>query len=618
MGFLKLAKDTLVNLVSGLGTARDKASASEYAHIFTDDSQLMLSYRGSWLARKIINIPAADSFRRWRAWQGDKDFIEKMEAEEKRLNVRGKLLEALIKARLFGGAAVYISTGELNPSIPLVVENVKLGGIRMLTVLPRRLLTAKEPVGDPDSPYYGRPEYYELQRASASQPPLLIHASRLAIFQGERLPDDELFVSANGQGWSDSVLVSILAAIRNVDATAGNIASLIFEAKVDVITVPGLMENLTDPAYASRLLERFQLAATAKGINGTLLLDENEVYEQKNASFAQLPEVLMAFLQLVSGASDIPLTRLLGMSPAGMNATGESDLRNYYDRLQAGQEMEITPAIAILDECLMRSATGGRDPAWHYIWNSLWQISDKERADIGKQVAETLRVLKETDLFPPEALANSGANMLVEQSILPGFLEEIEEAGGHIDFEAEAEAAEERARAEIAAANTNRQLGVAANDATPRTLYVRRDVINKQDIRTWAKSQGFETTQDDLHVTIVYSKAAVDWVKLGESYDGDEKGVMRVKPGGPRAIERFGEAVVLLFASNNLSWRHVEAKHAGASWDHEDYQPHVTISWDVPGEVDLTQITPYRGEIVLGPEIFEEIDTDWSSKIKES
>jgi phage-related protein (TIGR01555 family) len=105
---------------------------------------------------------------------------------------------------------------------------------------------------------------------------------------------------------------------------------MVFEAKVDIIKLPNFMASLGDERYKSKILERYTLANMAKGINGMLLLDSEEEYETKSASFAQLPEVLDRFLQIVSGAADIPATRLLGQSPAGMNATGESDLRNYY------------------------------------------------------------------------------------------------------------------------------------------------------------------------------------------------------------------------------------------------------------------------------------------------
>ena len=81
-------------------------------------------------------------------------------------------------------------------------------------------------------------------------------------------------------------------------------------------------------------------------------------------------------------------------------------------------------------------------------------------------------------------------------------------------------------------------------------------------------------------------------------------------------MERFGEARVLLFTNDDLKWRHERIKDAGASWDHSEYQPHITISYD-PDAPDISTIEPYQGPIILGPEIFQEVKDDWQEGIKE-
>ncbi|WP_425516777.1 hypothetical protein [Ensifer adhaerens] len=146
-------------------------------------------------------------------------------------------------------------------------------------------------------------------------------------------------------------------------------------------------------------------------------------------------------------------------------------------------------------------------------------------------------------------------------------------------------------------------------DAAPRTLYVRRDVLNAAEITAWAKGQGFTDIVPDLHVTITYSRTPVDWMKMGENWSDNGKGGLTIPAGGPRLMEGFGangEARVLSFASSTLSWRHEDMKRNGASSDREDYQPHITISYAANGP-DLASVEPFRGKIELGPEIFDEI-----------
>lgn len=150
--------------------------------------------------------------------------------------------------------------------------------------------------------------------------------------------------------------------------------------------------------------------------------------------------------------------------------------------------------------------------------------------------------------------------------------------------------------------------------AAPRSLYVRRDVVNAAEIIKWAKDQGFKTTLQpgDLHVTITYSKTVVDWMKMGQTWTDK----LEIPAGGARLMDQFGEAVVLLFNGSELSWRHEEMKRAGASYSHPEYQPHITISWE-KGDLDLSKVEPFRGKIVFGPEIFEEINEDWKGGIVE-
>ena len=600
-----MLNDSLTSLVSRLGTDRDKAATVFYTNPVMTDEQALAAYRGSWLPRKIVDIPALDSCRKWRDWQAKAKQIELIEAEEARLNYKGKVLEALTKARLFGGSAIYIGTGDANPEQPLEPGTVGKGGLKYLTVLSRRDMTAGPIEQDVTSPYHGKPSYYEVTGNTSM---VRIHPSRLILFVGARQPDPLMTFNAL-DGWGDSVLTATLDAIKNADSTAGNIASLIFEAKIDIIRIPNFMASLGDERYKAKIIERYTLANMSKGINGTLMLDKEEEYESKSAQLAGLTDILMAFMQIVSGAADIPVTRLLGQSPAGMNATGTSDMKNYHDRIQSIQQLEMTPALHNSDECLIRSALGSRPPEVYAVWAPLEQMSEKERAEIFKANADAARQIVGSgtgqEIIARDAVSRALVNRLVEDGVLPGLedaVEEFGEIGEQEPSEAELAAA--------AAANQNNQPVAqrqAANDAAPRTLYVRRDVLNRAEIMKWAEGQGFTDIVPDLHVTITYSRQAVDWFEMGESWSPR----LEIAAGGPRQMDAFGDDAkykVLLISARELVWRHEEMVEKGASWDREEYQPHISIQ--IGGDVDLSKVEPYQGKIILGPEIFEELRED--------
>lgn len=602
-GGVAFTTDSLRNVVANLGTSRDKASASRFVFVEHQDHELIAAYRGAWLPRAIVDIPAEDATRKWRQWKAEAPQIEAIEALEKRLGVSRKVEEALKMARLLGGAAIYISTNEKDPSQPLNPDRVR--EIKGLPVLTKFDLRQGPIVRDIESPYYGKPETYILaQREGAEQ--VIIHASRLVVLEGHAVPDNGSFagykdapLSHITQGWGDSVLQSTMDAILSHDSSVANIVSLIFEAKVDVMRFDGFSEQLACNK-GDAVTNRLTLQAAMKGINGALVMDVKDEYETKSASFGGLKDLLERFGYLVAGAAEIPATRLFGRSSVGLSGQGDGDERIYFDRINHEQTSKIEPAMTLLDECLIRVALGSRPPEVWYEWRPLRQVSETERATIFKTTADAARAIAGAtagELIPIDALSDSLANELIEQGVLPGLGAKLEEYGTL------GEQTEEQDEGEDAS---------TISDAAPRTLYVRRNVLNAKDIIRWAKAQGFETTlpESDLHVTIAFSRQPVDWFKVGTSWSPK----VEVSAGGPRAMEEFGEAKVLLFASSDLTWRHDEIREAGASWDHPEYQPHITISYgDAPDGVE-----PYQGPIILGPEIFEEVKEDWQESIVES
>lgn len=602
--------DSIATVNGALGDpSRDKMASAYFTYPFIDDGQLTNAYRGDWISRKIVNIPAEDSTREWREWQAKQDQIEAIENEENRLNYQAKIKLAQIKARLYGGGAVYLGTGEQNLEIPLKPEAIKIGGIKFMTALSRLDLKADGVDWDASSETFGQAEFYTISAGTGL--PKRIHKSRLIIFHGAAHPEPKLNIAGMNFGWGDSVLVAAMDAIKQAAATFANVASLIHEANVDVINIPGFLDQVANADFESRLLKRFILAAQAKGIHGTLLLDEGETYERKGADFATLPDLMDKFMLQISGASDIPATRFVGMSPAGMSATGESDLTNYYDGRASYQKNDMTPAMHLADECLIRSALGSRPEEIYFNWRPLWQLKPVDKAAIGKQNSETIANIQRTGLIQDEALSEATINLFVESGFMPG-LDQIVEEVGPVDFEKMEADKEEARQTELAAtaAKAAPKPGFA-KDMAPTSLYISRSVVNAKDIIAWAHGQGFDTTLTglDMHVTIIFSRKPVDWFKVGESYSSK----IEIGEGGPRAVEHFsGGAVVLQFACRELEWRYRDVIEAGASSEHEEYSPHITISYRAD-RIDVSKIEPYTGKIVLGPEIFKPVNDGWSA-----
>ncbi len=440
------------------------------------------------------------------------------------------------------------------------------------------------------------------------------HPSRVIKFIGAPILDKTM---AETEVWGDSVLQVVYDAVQNAASSQGHTASLIPEAKTDVIYIPGLSKILNNETTRQQLTDRFSYANTMKSMFNMLLLEssgvanvEGEKWEQKTIQFGQFPELLRQFLQVAAGAADIPLVRFLQDAPSGLGSNGEVTLKNYYDKVGADQRNKLSPSMWRFDEVCIRSATGKRDAAIYYEWAPLYSQTEKERAEVFKTYADGARALVGTgtgqEIITREAVSKALINRIVEDGNLPGLAEAIEEYG----LIEEQEPSEEELAAAAAAANQNQppvNQRQAANDAAPRTLYVRRDVINRAEIVRWAKEQGFTDIVPDLHVTIAYSRTPVDWFAMGESWASR----LEIGAGGPRQMEGFGpdgKYKALLFTAVELIWRHREIVEKGASWEWPEYQPHISIQ--VGGDIDLSKVEPYQGKIILGPEIFEELRED--------
>lgn len=608
--------DGLMNAVARIGVPGDKSVYAQYAMFGLALFDLEAAYRTSWF-RKICDIPPFDEVREWRTWTGaDEAQITLIDKEEKRLGLQQKIADARIAARKDGGSLLVMDFGE-DSATPLDIERVGKGKLRFVTMLNRAQVSPQARVVDPASPYFDQAEFYEIQGRTGAR--LRIHASRCIRFIGNKVRD----LQSPWDGWGESIWIELRDRVKQSDQIAASVASLVDEAKVDVMKIKGLMSGLATEEYEDRLVRRFGMMNTLKSNTNALIIDAEDDYVSVAQAFAGLSDLQDRAMTLLAGAADIPATRLFGRAPQGMNATGDSDMRNYYDRIKSGQIMYLQPALTPLDEALIRSVLGNRSDKIFYEWNPLYTLTEKEAADVEKVYADAANVYATAGLIPNTALGEIVKGGIIERGQWPGAEKAYAdaEAEGEVpDITAEpteAELAQEQATIAVAkhtAANPAPVPGgkprlVASKDsrftdATPRSLYVRRDVVNKTDLVKWAASQGFTDIVPDLHVTIIYSRAFVDWMKMGSAWQAR----MEIPAGGARIVEQLGEkAKVLLFASDELGWRFQSMVAAGASTEYADYQPHITISY---GPMPAGKITPYTGKIVLGPEMFEEVKTD--------
>jgi hypothetical protein len=293
-----------------------------------------------------VDAPADDATREWREWQANQDQIAAIEKLEQGLFLQKKMRQALIRARLYGGACLMIGVKDgKEPEEELDIDSVGKGDLRYIVVLNRYELNAGPRIYDVGSPWYTRPQYYSVStplsgfevgeggdfdpnnplsyksnlkgdpffQVTPNSGLLRVHPSRIVEFAGNELPDWRL--APLGGGWGDSVLQTVDDALKDWAMTVAGIASMVNDAKVDVISVPGLSERASSQKYRDKLIQRFSVANMSKSINNSLLIDKDELWERIKTNFGDVLQLLREMMVVVAGAGRIPVSRLMGQSP---------------------------------------------------------------------------------------------------------------------------------------------------------------------------------------------------------------------------------------------------------------------------------------------------------------
>lgn len=408
--------DGLSSTLTGMGTANDKRQSVGYSSKILNPAELENAYRYDWIAGKAVDIPANDATREWRQWQADKEQITLLESEEKRLCVQERVHDALVKSRIYGGAAIVIGVkGQTEESLKeeLKLDSIGKGDITYLHTVSRHEIDAGDIERNLLSPYYGQPKCY---RINSEMGQIEVHPSRVSRFLGKKIHS-----AANvHEEWGDSIITRIDDAVKNASIPQEQVATLLMESNVDIIKVPDFMSSIGDKEYESRIIKRWQLAAVGKSINRALIMDKDEEWSKLTPNFSTLPELIRLYLHIAAAAADISAARFLGQVQGGLNSSGDSDIRNYYDNVASEQKNVISPAIAILDEALIRSALGSRPDEVYYKWVPLWQMSENEKADVLLKKSQAISNINNTRLIPEEALSKSLINLLIEDESMPG------------------------------------------------------------------------------------------------------------------------------------------------------------------------------------------------------
>ena len=361
----------------------------------TDNYALLNSlYRTNWVVQNVVGLMVDDMLREWYTIQGSiaPEYLDELQRVERTTQLRDKLNEGLRWGRLYGGAAglILIKGQEGMLDQPLDLSTVMPGSFMGLMILDRWMgivpdMQLVTDMGDPD---FNLPAYYMVNNAEGRLV-ARVHHSRIIRFTGRDLPYLEKIAELY---WGESEVEALYRDVVAHDNVSANMAALTFQANINTMEVQNLEQlfSLGSIDQQRRFWNTMQAQSVMQSNFGVRLVEKGNQMHNTQYSFSGLPEVYESMCLNLCGASHYPMTKLFGRSPAGMNATGESDLQNYYDYVNSQREAKLRPALERLLPVLAMSAWGAVPDNLQITFPPLWTPTAKEVAEIAKGKAEAV------------------------------------------------------------------------------------------------------------------------------------------------------------------------------------------------------------------------------------
>lgn len=444
---IKLVKqvksDGWSNLFTGLGTRADKSSFSKnIATSIISDNELESIYCDDGLGAKIIDLLPEDMLKQ--GWHYEFDNLKEeldvysgvYENVFENINLNKRIEQGLKWSRLYGGAILVLGAldGEQLDK-PLRIKKIKT--IENLKVFARTSIDFFNCVfqENPTQERFGEIEKYAVKiNFNNIDKTIFIHYSRVFEFKGIEVPFKKNTIKNINEYkyWGIPVLQRVYTRLSDVGVSFGSISNLMQEITIGKYKFSNLVDILSQVDGNKLMQKRVQVMDLMKSVFHSVIIDKEDDYIRDTISFNGISDVLYQFFMLISASTGYPLTKLFGVSPAGLNSSGDSDTYSYYDNVKRKQELDLKPAIKFFCKII---SEWKNIPEPKIIFNSLEQMTEKEQAELEEKKANTEKTKAETyekymemGIMEPyiveELEFGDSLKLLGKQKILPAVEEE--------------------------------------------------------------------------------------------------------------------------------------------------------------------------------------------------
>lgn len=395
--------DSWFNPFTGFGTARDKTTHNSFeGSIRLPDMLLTDLYNNDFLARKVVSLPAAEMFREGYEItttnpQAAVDVAKRLEE----LDFFSRYEDGERWGRLYGGGVLFIGANDGRPADqPLIPDLVT--SVDFFDTFDRRRAWPWQYYQDPKAPKFGKPEVYALQSLTGGIG--YVHESRLIIFRGAETDD---YTRRLLNGWDFSILQNLLEPIQHFHEVFRASRIMMTDASQGVFKMKGLISMIAG-GQRQQIETRAQMLDMGRSVARSIFLDadEGEDFTKIPTQFAGVSDQLIQASEMISAATGIPVLVLMGKTPSGLNASGDANVRIWYDSIKAYQNKKVVPKLVRVCGLVGRSL-GYQGETYTVEPKALWQETPTENATRRKTVAETDQIYANIDVLTPEQIQSN-------------------------------------------------------------------------------------------------------------------------------------------------------------------------------------------------------------------
>lgn len=391
-----LSKEKREELNSGL--AWDTLYESLTEHAIMEGQYPLSSFIGygvlqqiaqNGMIRTCIQTVADDLTRDWiELLGGSEERLEKLKAILDKNQIKNMITKAASTTGYYGGCFIYIDTGTEDPSLPLVISEksaeIKQGAdIKLVLIDPVNVSPLEYNAIDPLKENYMVPQMWSVIGRT-------VHHSRMIIFT-DNDPPVLLKPAYNFLGIPQAQI--LWDYVLHWNKARSSAVEILNKLNLTVYKT-NASELLATPQGIELLDLRMKSLQRYRNNSSVLVCDqETESVENITETLAGVVDIVRQSLEFIAAINRTPAVKLLGISPSGFNATGESDIRNYYDHIKAKQELyrdQIQKIIDIYQLVLFGSIEEGLS----FKFNTISGDDKEKNATIFKHQVDSLTALQ--------------------------------------------------------------------------------------------------------------------------------------------------------------------------------------------------------------------------------